>query len=166
VGRLCLVILFFLWVTRPEGRGIYLRTWQSLADKQFTPIYGVRIAGNAISNTTGLWASHIAAVFAMRDARPFGIGRIGVEIRDNRLTANKKTETETRRLCGPRGLLFAAEAKAGPTGWHRLYRRRDKNVLQAGGTFGRAARSGCAECRTRGCNYGGQDREIAGVDLG
>jgi len=73
-----------------EGGGIYLRTWQMLADKQFTPFFDVRIAGNTISNTTGVWASHIGSVFVSEDERPFGIGQIGIEVRDNRLTANVK----------------------------------------------------------------------------
>ncbi|HLY11388.1 MAG TPA: glycosyl hydrolase family 28-related protein [Planctomycetota bacterium] len=76
--------------TLEEGGGIFLRTWQSVAEKQFTPIYNVRIAGNTVSNTTGLWASHIGSVFVTKEARPFGIGQIGLEIRDNRLTANPK----------------------------------------------------------------------------
>jgi hypothetical protein len=71
-----------------EGGGIYLRTWQSLADRQFTPHYTVRIAGNEVASTTGVWAAHIGSVYVTKDARPFGIGQIGIEVRDNRLTAN------------------------------------------------------------------------------
>lgn len=76
--------------TIEEGGGIYLRTWQSVAEKQFTPILSVRIAGNTVSNTTGIWVSHIGSVFVTKDPRPFGIGQIGIEIRDNRVTANRK----------------------------------------------------------------------------
>jgi hypothetical protein len=73
-----------------EGGGIYLRTWQSLAEKQFTPIYNVRIAGNKIANTTGIWVSHIGSVFVTKEPRPFGIGQIGIEVRNNKVTANEK----------------------------------------------------------------------------
>jgi hypothetical protein len=76
--------------TLQEGGGIYLRTWQSIAEKQFTPLFSVRIAGNTVSNTTGIWVSHIGSVFVTKDPRPFGIGQIGLEIRDNRVTANEK----------------------------------------------------------------------------
>jgi hypothetical protein len=73
-----------------EGGGIYLRTWQSIAEKQFTPIYNVRIAGNKVANTTGVWVSHIGSVFVTKEPRPFGIGQIGIEVRENVLTANAK----------------------------------------------------------------------------
>jgi len=91
-----------------EGGGIFLRTWQSVADKQFTPIYNVRIAGNTVSNTTGTWVSHIGSVFVLKDPRPFGIGQIGIEIRDNRLIANAKN------------LQLNAEDYAGIEGYYSL----------------------------------------------
>jgi hypothetical protein len=71
-----------------NGGGIFLRTYQSLASRQFTPIYNVRIAGNRISNSNGLWMSYINVVFVNKDPSPFGIASTGIEIRNNTLTAN------------------------------------------------------------------------------
>lgn len=74
--------------TMTNGGGIYLRTFQSKAAKQFDPIYNVRIRNNIVSNSTGLWLSYINAVFVNKDQTNFGIADIGIEIANNTLTAN------------------------------------------------------------------------------
>jgi hypothetical protein len=74
--------------TMTNGGGIYLRTFQSKAAKQFDPIYNVRIRNNIVSNSTGLWLSHINAVFVNKDQTNFGVADIGIEILNNTLTAN------------------------------------------------------------------------------
>lgn len=71
-----------------QGGGIYLRAFQSLKDRLFMPIYGVRIDGNTIINSDNEWASYIALRFVRTDAVEFGIGTIGIEVRRNTLTAN------------------------------------------------------------------------------
>src|SRR5450830_41975 len=71
-----------------EGGGIYLRSSQMLKDRLFVPIYGVRIANNTIVNTSREWPSYINVTFVRRDAKDFGIGTIGVEIRKNVIKAN------------------------------------------------------------------------------
>lgn len=75
--------------TISEGGGIYLRTAQNLKDRLFTPMYGVKIAGNSVSNTTGEWPSYINLTFVRMDEPAFGLGAIGVDIRDNTLRANR-----------------------------------------------------------------------------
>ena len=72
-----------------DGGGIYLRSVQSLKDKLFVPIYGLRIQDNIISNATREWPSYINVSFVRRDASDFGIGTIGVEIRNNFIKANR-----------------------------------------------------------------------------
>ena len=78
-----------------DGGGIYLRSYQNLARKQFMPIYNVRIARNKVSNQTGHWMSYIASVFVNSDARPFGIANIGIEIRSNQIVANRPNVTSS-----------------------------------------------------------------------
>ncbi len=75
--------------TISEGGGIFLRSAQIYANKLFDPIYGVRIANNTIINTTQHWQSYINVIFNRADITDFGIGVIGVEIRNNNLQANK-----------------------------------------------------------------------------
>ena len=72
-----------------QGGGIYLRSFQSFKDRQFLPIYGIRIAGNTITNTQSEWASYVTMRFVRTDAIDFGIGTIGVEVRENVITANE-----------------------------------------------------------------------------
>ena len=72
-----------------EGGGIYLRSAQCIKEKSFLPIYGVRIQNNAISNESREWPSYINVAFVRRDAADFGIGTIGVEIRNNIIRANR-----------------------------------------------------------------------------
>jgi hypothetical protein len=72
-----------------EGGGIYLRAQHDIPSRAFTPMYGVLISGNRISNTTGHWMSHINAVVVNLDGSAFGTSIIGLEIRRNELTANR-----------------------------------------------------------------------------
>ncbi len=74
--------------TITEGGGIYLRSYQNLAQKYFMPIWNVRIVGNKISNTSRRWMSYVNAVFVNADARAFGIANLGIEMRSNDLVAN------------------------------------------------------------------------------
>ncbi len=71
-----------------QGGGIYLRSYQNLSTKSFMPIYNVLIAGNTVVNSSRDWMSYINAVFVNSDARAFGIGLLGIEMRANALTAN------------------------------------------------------------------------------
>jgi hypothetical protein len=71
-----------------EGGGIYVRSAQNLKKKMFVPIYGVRIAGNTIKNTTRNWTSYINVIFVRMDATDFGPGIIGVDVKDNMIEAN------------------------------------------------------------------------------
>lgn len=75
--------------TISEGGGIYLRTAQNLKDRLFTPMYGVRITGNVVTNTSGEWPSYINLTFVRMDEPAFGLGAIGVDIKDNTLRANR-----------------------------------------------------------------------------
>ena len=72
-----------------EGGGIYLRSYQNLATRSFTPIYNVLLAGNKVANSNGRWTSYINSVFVNADAKAFGIATIGVEMRANEITANR-----------------------------------------------------------------------------
>ena len=72
-----------------EGGGIYLRTAQNLKERLFTPMYGVRVAGNTIANSSGEWPSYIHLAFVRMDEPAFGLAAIGVDIRDNILRANR-----------------------------------------------------------------------------
>ncbi|WP_158558930.1 glycosyl hydrolase family 28-related protein [Rhodoferax lacus] len=75
--------------TITEGGGIYLRTAQSLKDRLFTPMYGVKVANNTIFNSSSEWPSYIHLAFVRMDEPAFGLGAIGVEIRANTLQANR-----------------------------------------------------------------------------
>jgi hypothetical protein len=72
-----------------DGGGIYLRAGQKLKDKLFTPLYGVRVAGNTVHNQAGEWPAYIHLAFVREDEADFGLASIGVEIRDNTLQANQ-----------------------------------------------------------------------------
>lgn len=72
-----------------EGGGIYLRSTQNLKERLFTPIYGVRIQNNRISNDSKEWQSYINVSFVRIGANDFGIGVIGVEVRNNFIKANR-----------------------------------------------------------------------------
>lgn len=90
--------------TMSEGGGIYLRSYQSVGSRMFTPIYNVRIQDNQVSNTTHNWLSHINAMFVNTDARAFGTGLLGIEVRGNRVTANTPNlATPTEEYAGTEG---------------------------------------------------------------
>jgi hypothetical protein len=78
-----------------NGGGIYLRTFQSQAAKQFDPIYGVRIRDNKIANSNGLWMSYISVVFVNEDKTNFGVADVGIEIANNNLIANTPNVTSS-----------------------------------------------------------------------
>lgn len=75
--------------TITEGGGIFVRAYQNLSARQFMPIYNVMIENNKVSNTTGQWMSYVNATFVNTDARAFGIGMLGVEVRTNQIVANQ-----------------------------------------------------------------------------
>jgi hypothetical protein len=79
--------------TITNGGGIFLRTFQSQASKQFDPIYNVRIRDNKVSNSNGLWMSYTTVVFVNKDTTNFGIANIGIEVRNTNLTANTPNVT-------------------------------------------------------------------------
>jgi len=60
---------------------------------------------------------------------------------------------------------LTARREAGPPGWRQLDGRRDPELLQASLAARRAACSGRAECRPRGCHCGRQDRGVTPVGL-
>ena len=71
-----------------EGGGIFLRAYQNLSQKMFTPQWNVAVTGNQITNTSGRWMSHVIVADVSTDAGAYGIGELGIEIRRNRLVAN------------------------------------------------------------------------------
>jgi hypothetical protein len=71
-----------------NGGGIFVRSFENDAAKQFDPIYDVTVKENNISNSNGLWMSYVNDVFVNKDPIAFGTGNIGIEIRSNSLTAN------------------------------------------------------------------------------
>lgn len=75
--------------TIEEGGGIYLRSAQNLREQLFTPLYGVKVADNRITNTSSEWPSYIHLAFVRMDEQAFGLGATGVEIRNNTLLANQ-----------------------------------------------------------------------------
>jgi IPT/TIG domain/Putative Ig domain/Pectate lyase superfamily protein len=81
--------------TITNGGGIYLRTFQSQSNKQFDPIFNVRIRDNNVTNSSGLWMSYTNVIFVNLDKTNFGISDIGIEIRNNSLTANNPNVTST-----------------------------------------------------------------------
>ena len=74
--------------TLTENGGILVRAAQKLASKWFTPLYGIRIDNNTLKNTTRTTQSTIAVHMANLDGQAFGTAHTGVEVRNNRLTAN------------------------------------------------------------------------------
>ena len=98
-----------------EGGGIYLRSAQILENRLFVPMAGVRIANNSITNTTKQWCSYISVVFVRTDEQDFGIGTIGVEVRNNTLQANSPNLTlPQEESCGAEGFINRMLAE-GPT---------------------------------------------------
>jgi len=89
VGRL---VIFFVGNTLREGGGIYLRMCNRSARSSSRRTVNIRIAGNTISNTQGAWPPYRAGL-RHEEPRPFGIGQIGIEVRENTLTANAKNCT-------------------------------------------------------------------------
>jgi hypothetical protein len=83
-----------------EGGGIYLRSAQNIKDRLFVPIYGVRIANNTIANATREWTSYINVTFVRMDASDFGIGTIGIEVRNNEIKANTPNLVLSREESG------------------------------------------------------------------
>ena len=83
-----------------DGGGIYLRSAQNLHDGLFTPMYGVRVAGNQIVNTQGPWAAYVGLAFVRMDESDFGIGSTGVEIRHNLVQAQQPNVHLTQEEAG------------------------------------------------------------------
>jgi hypothetical protein len=122
-----------------NGGGIFLRSYQSRAAKQFDPMYNVRIAGNHISNSDGVWMSYVDVVFVNKDHAAFGTAATGIEIRRNTLTANEPNVTSnTEDKITGEGFadLVSSEASAGPL----------RNSPMIIGTIFQQNR--CAHCRT------------------
>lgn len=101
--------------TMTEGGGVYLRSAQNLKGRLFVPMYGVRIAGNNITNTTKQWRSYISVMFVRMDEQDFGIGTVGVEVRNNTLQANTPNLTMPQEESGgAEGFINRMHAE-GPT---------------------------------------------------
>jgi Pectate lyase superfamily protein len=74
--------------TLVNNGGIYLRTDQRSAANTHTVIYNVQILNNKVSNTNNLRGAYIGNISAhVNKETTFGVGLIGLEIRDNTLTA-------------------------------------------------------------------------------
>ncbi len=73
-----------------ENGGIYIRSFQAAAKNWFSPLYNIRIEGNTVSNSRieSDYASNVAVHLSTNDSQPLGISHIGVEVRNNVLTAN------------------------------------------------------------------------------
>jgi hypothetical protein len=96
-----------------EGGGIYLRSAQNVKNKLFVPIYGVRIAKNIITNTSREWPSYINIAFVRMDAKDFGIGTIGIEVRENTIRANNpNVSLKTEESGGAEGYLNMMHVEA------------------------------------------------------
>ena len=101
--------------TMTEGGGIYLRSAQNLKSRLFIPMFGVRIASNNITNTTKQWRSYISVMFVRMDELDFGIGTIGVEVRNNTIQANSPNLTMPQEESGgAEGFINRMHAE-GPT---------------------------------------------------
>lgn len=74
--------------TMNESGGILLRGFQHAAQNWFSPLLEVRVEKNSISNSARLYPSHLSVHFASMEAQPLGLSHVGIEVRDNRLTAN------------------------------------------------------------------------------
>jgi hypothetical protein len=84
-----------------EGGGIYIRSDQRLTSKIFTPHYGIRIANNSISNTTGEWRSYIDVHFyRVSESTDFGFSNILTEVRSNSIVANSPNLVQTQEVAG------------------------------------------------------------------
>jgi hypothetical protein len=95
-----------------EGGGIFLRTFQSLALKQFDSMYNVDIHDNQISNSQRNWMSYIDAVFVTKDLVPFGTADTGIAVRRNDLQANSPNVTSnTEDYARREGFLALAYAE-------------------------------------------------------
>jgi hypothetical protein len=66
-----------------DNGGILVRAFQNVAEQAFTPVFGVRVDGNTISNDAGRYPSHVAVHLANLDGQAFGTSHVGVEVRRN-----------------------------------------------------------------------------------
>ena len=72
-----------------NGGGILVSGAQNIANNQFASISQVRIADNDLSFDSGYWPPQICASFIRMDSTDFGIGTIGIEIRNNTIKTDK-----------------------------------------------------------------------------
>lgn len=115
--------------TISEGGGIYLRTAQNLKDRLFTPMYGVKIADNTVSNSSGEWPSYIHLAFVRMDEPAFGLGAIGVEVRGNTLQANQPNVSLSEEESG------AIEGFVARTHFEGASQSRSRNQVRLLGTI-------------------------------
>ena len=71
-----------------QGGGIFLRSYQNLAQKTMTVQDDVVIRGNTIQNSTGRWMSYISVAAVSSDTQQFGTADTNIEVRGNHLIAN------------------------------------------------------------------------------
>jgi len=123
-----------------EGGGIYLRAAQNLQARLFTPMLGIRIVGNTVSNSQGEWPSSIHLAFVRMDEADFGVGTLGVEIRDNTVQANRpNVSLSEEESGGVEGYVARARFEGESQG-------RSKNQMRLLGTIFQNNR--CAACNT------------------
>lgn len=138
--------------TITEGGGIYLRTGQHLKDGLFTPMYGVKVARNTIANSTGEWPSYIHLAFVRVDEPAFGLGSIGIEIRDNTLQGNQPNiSLREEESGGAEGLIARARFEGETQG-------KSKNQTRMLGTI-------FQNNRCNACNIGVMVREGAAATV-
>jgi len=78
-----------------NSRGIYLRPDQRLDRKQFSVIYNTQVINNKLTNTDGRRPAFIGVRSAQVNGdSTFGIGALGIEIRNNSVTAYNPNTVE------------------------------------------------------------------------
>ena len=72
-----------------NGGGILVSGAQNITNSQFASISQLRIADNNLSFDSGYWPPQICTSFVRMDSADFGVGTIGIEIRNNTIKTDK-----------------------------------------------------------------------------
>ena len=76
-----------------EGGGIYLRSFQNMSQGMFNIQMNTVVADNTVVNTAGRWMSYIMLANVRSDPLAFGIGEVGIEVRRNKIVANRPNKS-------------------------------------------------------------------------
>jgi hypothetical protein len=99
--------------TLVESGGVLVRAFQSVSRQMFSPIYGLQIEQNRLSNSSQRYLSFLSVLSENMDEHWLGISHIGVEIRSNQLTANLVNQTTSYNgAAGVEGLMTQANSPA------------------------------------------------------